>query len=140
MAHAKRGDVQKSYDRTTLDDDRRRVMQECADCVDSSMRAEGFEKPYRPRNKDGWKTKSSRLLSAIQLDIRPRLLQVAQWPVAVFRVGGLRDYASMSFVVDHLLKRDFIFPHFRNDLAQRAICFPLTGFLQLPLERCAPCE
>ncbi len=28
LAHAKRGDAQKAYDRTTFDDDRRRVMQE----------------------------------------------------------------------------------------------------------------
>jgi hypothetical protein len=31
LAHAKRGDAQKAYDRTTFDDDRRRVMQEWAD-------------------------------------------------------------------------------------------------------------
>jgi len=35
LAHAKRGDVQKAYDRTTFDDDRRRVMQEWADYIDS---------------------------------------------------------------------------------------------------------
>ncbi|WP_242539998.1 hypothetical protein [Trinickia mobilis] len=34
LAHAKRGDVQKAYDRTTHDDDRRRVMQEWADYID----------------------------------------------------------------------------------------------------------
>ncbi|WP_262419796.1 tyrosine-type recombinase/integrase [Paraburkholderia sp. 31.1] len=34
LAHAKRGDVQKAYDRTTSDDDRRRVMQEWADYID----------------------------------------------------------------------------------------------------------
>ena len=34
LAHAKRGDVQKAYDRTTFDDDRRRVMQEWADYID----------------------------------------------------------------------------------------------------------
>ena len=37
LAHAKRGDVQKAYDRTTFDDDRRRVMQEWADYVDSCV-------------------------------------------------------------------------------------------------------
>ncbi len=35
LAHAKRGDVQKAYDRTTFDDDRRRVMQEWADYIDT---------------------------------------------------------------------------------------------------------
>jgi integrase len=34
LAHAKRGDVQKAYDRTTFDDDRRRVMKEWADYID----------------------------------------------------------------------------------------------------------
>nr|WP_254224787.1 integrase arm-type DNA-binding domain-containing protein [Burkholderia multivorans] len=34
LAHAKRGDVQKAYDRTTFDDERRRVMQESADYID----------------------------------------------------------------------------------------------------------
>lgn len=34
LAHAKRGDVQKAYDRTTFDDERRRVMQEWADYID----------------------------------------------------------------------------------------------------------
>ncbi|RZF30445.1 DUF4102 domain-containing protein [Paraburkholderia sp. UYCP14C] len=34
LAHAKHGDVQKAYDRTTFDDDRRRVMQEWADYID----------------------------------------------------------------------------------------------------------
>lgn len=34
LAHAKRGEVQKAYDRTTFDDDRRRVMQEWADYID----------------------------------------------------------------------------------------------------------
>ena len=33
LAHAKRGDVQKVCDRTTFDDDRRRVMQEWADYI-----------------------------------------------------------------------------------------------------------
>lgn len=34
LAHAKRGDVQKAYDRTTFDEDRCRVMQEWADYID----------------------------------------------------------------------------------------------------------
>lgn len=34
LAHAKRGDIQKAYDRTTFDDDRRRVMQAWADYID----------------------------------------------------------------------------------------------------------
>jgi hypothetical protein len=34
LAHAKRGDVQKAYDRTTFDDDRRKVMQVWADYID----------------------------------------------------------------------------------------------------------
>jgi hypothetical protein len=38
LAHAKRGDVQKAYDRTTFDDDRRRVMQEWADYIDGLCR------------------------------------------------------------------------------------------------------
>ncbi|KLU24943.1 integrase, partial [Caballeronia mineralivorans PML1(12)] len=38
LAHAKRGDVQKAYDRTTFDGDRRRVMQEWADYVDNCVR------------------------------------------------------------------------------------------------------
>jgi integrase len=39
LAHAKRGDVQKAYDRTTFDDDRRRVMQAWADYIDGLCRA-----------------------------------------------------------------------------------------------------
>ena len=38
LAHAKRGDIQKAYDRTTFDDDRRRVMQEWADHIDGLCR------------------------------------------------------------------------------------------------------
>jgi hypothetical protein len=38
LVYAKRGDVQKAYDRTTFDDDRRRVMQEWADYVDNCVR------------------------------------------------------------------------------------------------------
>jgi len=38
LAHAKRGDVQKAYDRTTFVEDRRRVMQEWADYVDCCVR------------------------------------------------------------------------------------------------------
>ncbi|WP_240162891.1 site-specific integrase [Paraburkholderia sp. Cy-641] len=38
LAHAKRGDVQKAYDRTTFDDNRRRVMQEWADYIDGLCR------------------------------------------------------------------------------------------------------
>jgi len=38
LAHAKRGDVQKAYDRTTFDDDRRRVMQAWADYIDGLCR------------------------------------------------------------------------------------------------------
>ncbi|MGF6967341.1 integrase [Paraburkholderia sp. WC7.3g] len=38
LAHAKRGDVQKAYDRTTFDDDRRHVMQEWADYIDGLCR------------------------------------------------------------------------------------------------------
>ncbi|SIT46467.1 Putative CP4-like integrase (fragment) [Paraburkholderia ribeironis] len=34
LAHAKRGEVQQAYDRTTFDDDRCRVMQEWADYID----------------------------------------------------------------------------------------------------------
>ena len=34
LAHAKRGDVAKAYDRTTFDDERRRVMQAWADYLD----------------------------------------------------------------------------------------------------------
>lgn len=34
LAHAKKGDVQKAYDRTTFDDERRRVMQKWADYLD----------------------------------------------------------------------------------------------------------
>ena len=34
LAHAKRGDVQKAYDRTTFGDQRIRVMQEWADYLD----------------------------------------------------------------------------------------------------------
>jgi integrase len=41
LAHAKKGDIQKAYDRTTFDDDRRRVMQEWADYID--MRAAEVE-------------------------------------------------------------------------------------------------
>jgi len=37
-----------------------------------------------------------------------------------------------------LLQGDFIFPHFRDDLAQRAICFLLTCLLQFLLKRFAP--
>ncbi len=35
LAHAKKGDVQKAYDRTTFDDERRRVMQAWADYLDN---------------------------------------------------------------------------------------------------------
>lgn len=35
LAHAKKGDVQKAYDRTTFNDDRRRVMQAWADYLDN---------------------------------------------------------------------------------------------------------
>ncbi|MGX7006047.1 hypothetical protein [Caballeronia sp. KNU42] len=38
LAHAKRGDVQNAYGRTTFKDDRRRVMQEWADYMDSCAR------------------------------------------------------------------------------------------------------
>lgn len=39
LAHAKRDDVQKAYDRTTFDDNRRRVTQEWADYIDGLCRA-----------------------------------------------------------------------------------------------------
>lgn len=38
LAHAKHGDVQKAYDRTTFNDDRRRVMQAWADYLDGLVR------------------------------------------------------------------------------------------------------
>lgn len=38
LAHAKRGDVAKAYDRTTFDDERRRVMQAWADYLDNLRR------------------------------------------------------------------------------------------------------
>jgi len=41
LAHAKRGDIQKAYDRTTFGDERRRVMQEWADFLDSLRQASG---------------------------------------------------------------------------------------------------
>lgn len=41
LAHAKRGDVQKAYDRTTFGDERRRVMQEWADYLDSIRKESG---------------------------------------------------------------------------------------------------
>jgi integrase len=40
LAHAKKGDVQKAYDRTTFDDDRRHAMQAWADYIDL-LKAEG---------------------------------------------------------------------------------------------------
>lgn len=41
LAHAKKGDVQKAYDRTTFGDERRRVMQEWADYLDSIRKESG---------------------------------------------------------------------------------------------------
>ena len=38
LAHAKKGDVQKAYDRTTFDDQRRDVMQGWADYLDTLRR------------------------------------------------------------------------------------------------------
>ncbi|HEX7370127.1 MAG TPA: integrase arm-type DNA-binding domain-containing protein [Rhodanobacteraceae bacterium] len=46
LAHAKRGEVQKAYDRTTFDDERRRVMQTWADYLDN-LRNEGNVVPLR---------------------------------------------------------------------------------------------
>lgn len=54
LAHAKRGDVAKAYDRTTFDDERRRVMQAWADYLDT-LRQEDGEKvvPLRRKVADG---------------------------------------------------------------------------------------
>lgn len=46
LAHAKRGEVQKAYDRTTFDDKRRHVMQAWADYLDT-LRSEGNVVPLR---------------------------------------------------------------------------------------------
>ena len=46
LAHAKRGEVQKAYDRTTFDDKRRRVMQAWADYLDT-LRTDGNVVPLR---------------------------------------------------------------------------------------------
>lgn len=48
LAHAKRGDVQKAYDRTTFNDERRRVMQAWADYLDI-LRAGGKVIPIRSK-------------------------------------------------------------------------------------------
>jgi integrase len=45
LAHAKRGDVQKAYDRTTFDDDRRRVMQVWADYIDKLCKTAPTDNP-----------------------------------------------------------------------------------------------
>ncbi|WP_256583888.1 tyrosine-type recombinase/integrase [Burkholderia singularis] len=47
LAHAKRGDVQKAYDRTTFDDERRRVMQEWADYIDRQCQADTHHKRWQ---------------------------------------------------------------------------------------------
>ncbi|HET8898344.1 MAG TPA: integrase [Rhodanobacteraceae bacterium] len=46
LAHAKRGEVQKAYDRTTFDDKRREVMQTWADYLDV-LRDEGAVVPLK---------------------------------------------------------------------------------------------
>ncbi len=52
LAHAKNGDVQKAYDRTTFDDDRRRVMQTWADYLDALRQGKGKSIPLRHPEKE----------------------------------------------------------------------------------------
>ena len=47
LAHAKRGDVQKAYDRTTFTDQRRVVMQTWADCLDTLRDGSGKVIPLK---------------------------------------------------------------------------------------------
>lgn len=49
LAHAKKGDVQKAYDRTTFDDQRRQVMQAWADYLDVLRDGTGAVTPIRRR-------------------------------------------------------------------------------------------
>lgn len=49
LAHAKRGEVQKAYDRTTFDDKRRRVMQAWADYLDN-LRNDGNVVPLKRKS------------------------------------------------------------------------------------------
>ena len=49
LAHAKKGDVQKAYDRTTFDDKRRKVMQGWADYLDALRDDTGKVTPIRKR-------------------------------------------------------------------------------------------
>jgi len=48
LAHAKQGDVQKAYDRTTFNDERRRVMQAWTDYLDN-LRLGGKVVPIKRR-------------------------------------------------------------------------------------------
>jgi integrase len=49
LAHAKRGDVQKAYDRTQFLDQRRKVMQEWADYLDRLRDGTGKVVEFRPK-------------------------------------------------------------------------------------------
>jgi len=49
LAHAKKGDVQKAYDRTTFNDERRRVMQAWADYLDT-LRSGGTVVPFKRKS------------------------------------------------------------------------------------------
>ena len=50
LGHAKKGDVQKAYDRTTFNDQRRKVMQAWADYLDALRDDTGKVTPIRKRN------------------------------------------------------------------------------------------
>ena len=60
--------------------------------------------------------------------------------VAVLRVGDWRNQTGMSPGSYQFLQGDFIFPHFRDNLPQRAICFLLACLLQFVLKRFALCQ
>src|SRR3546814_3724185 len=55
LAHAKKGDVQKAYDRATFDDDRRKVMQAWANYLDSLRDGKSKVVPIRDRSRSAKK-------------------------------------------------------------------------------------
>lgn len=62
LAHAKRGDVQKAYDRTTYDDQRREVMQTWADYLDQRRKQRASSTPGTARPEaDGYPRHATRL-------------------------------------------------------------------------------
>ena len=50
LAHAKKGDVQKAYDRTTFNDERRNAMQAWADYIDQ-LKSDGMKVTQNTKHK-----------------------------------------------------------------------------------------